>query len=94
MLFTEASTLGIMPTARHRSAPGQCFHYSSLTTNAVQRSLRQSFATTEEYLTFPETALFGCVFCLCLLAVALCVWFVHVCMCTFAYVYVCQCLCL
>jgi CubicO group peptidase (beta-lactamase class C family) len=60
MLFTEAAAVtGIMPVPVHRSPPGQCWQYSSLASNVLQRTLKGSFATVAEYLAYPEAALFG-----------------------------------
>jgi hypothetical protein len=61
MLFTAQATSDVMPApVRRAAASGRaCFHYSSLTTNLLQKYLKRTFDDrTDEYLNFPQTQLF------------------------------------
>ena len=61
MLFTAPATSDVMPQPARRPASSgkKCFHYSSLTTNLLQKFLKSTFPDVRSYLSFPETALFS-----------------------------------
>jgi CubicO group peptidase (beta-lactamase class C family) len=63
MLFTAPSTSAVMPAPVRRQATSgkKCFHYSSLTSNLLQKYLKSTFGPDGvlSYLSFPTVALFN-----------------------------------
>lgn len=59
MLYEENNMGAYAASQPLESAPGTIWEYSSGTSNVIAGAMRQAFENADEYLNFPQTALFG-----------------------------------